>query len=459
MADPIEAWQAGLPDELRFWDDWLGGRTAYNDDRDLRLTPGREIPAWMAEKLDPDLAEPQVLDVGAGPLTAMGTRWGEKPVQIKAVDPLANGYNEILERSELDAPVKTEFGLGEELTLRFGRDRFDFAYACNCLDHAQSPVECYRQMLAVLKPGAWLMTWHEAEEAVHQNWAGLHQWNFVVRWDRLKVYNRTTNFDVVDLCPDAAEFFLETDRKYIKFGMRKRREGEPSATVAAPLAESLPEPFLSVHVPKTAGSAFRRTLEQWYGEGLLPIYHWIPRNEDRTAFSDEERAARCIHGHFTEDRFNRLDARRPRITWLRDPVQRMVSSYFQILRHPEPDKTHGFDGEVVDERWSLQRYARHPWVQRQVHDYLRGRSLAHFHFVGISEEYDLSMRVIAKLLGRELPETDDPTLNVNPNRVTPSYQFSPALEAELKALFYDEYVLWQQARERLYRQAEALGVA
>jgi SAM-dependent methyltransferase len=99
---------------------------------------------------------------------------------------------------------------------------FDFAYACNCLDHAIDPVACYQQMLAVLKPGCSLVSFHEANEAEHQRYAGLHQWNFNVQESRLIVWNRDGKRDVAEQCPDMESFRIEGDRKYIKFTARKR---------------------------------------------------------------------------------------------------------------------------------------------------------------------------------------------------------------------------------------------
>lgn len=217
-----EKWESGLTEEIAFWDDWLAGRTIYAEDRALRLSSGRPFPWWAKPLIPGDPSIIRVLDVGAGPLTALGDQWDGREVRIFPVDPLAEAYNDLLEKYAIIPPVKTEYGLGEDLTSLFGETFFHFAYACNCLDHAVDPVVCYQQMLAVLKPGCSLVTFHEAEEGIHQNYAGLHQWNFSVENGRVKVWNPQGKRDLIEHCPLAGSFQVEGERKYIRLTITRR---------------------------------------------------------------------------------------------------------------------------------------------------------------------------------------------------------------------------------------------
>jgi SAM-dependent methyltransferase len=214
-------WVEGLPSEVAFWDDWLAGRTKYAEDRALRLSSGRAFPWWAKPLIPAEVNSIRVLDVGAGPVTALGDLWPGKTVTIVPVDPLAETYQKILDQYAIEAPVRTTYGVGEKLIEQFGENSFDFAYACNCLDHSIDPIACYRQMLAVLKPGCSLVTFHEANEGEHQNYEGLHQWNFSVEEGRLIVWNREGRRDVVQECTEAQGFVIEGDRNYIKFTMTK----------------------------------------------------------------------------------------------------------------------------------------------------------------------------------------------------------------------------------------------
>ncbi len=222
MSVSQEKWKEGLPEEIAFWDDWLAGRSPYPEDRALRLSSRRHFPHWARYLIPTRTRKIRVLDVGAGPVTALGDVWEGREVSIVPIDPLAPQYEAVLQRYGIIPPTPTRYGLGEKLLDQFKRNSFEFAYACNCLDHALDPVECYRQMLAVLQPGCSLVTFHESNEGEHQGYAGLHQWNFSVENGRLVVWNRENRFDLVNECSAAAEFLIDEDRHYIKFTLTKK---------------------------------------------------------------------------------------------------------------------------------------------------------------------------------------------------------------------------------------------
>jgi SAM-dependent methyltransferase len=216
-----DKWEQGLPEEVGFWENWLAGKTRYPEDRALRLSSKRRFPWWARDLIPGNPQRVRVLDVGAGPVTALGDVWEDKVITIVPVDPLAESYTKLLDHYGITPPTPTRYGLGESLVQQFGREGFDFAYACNCLDHALDPVACYQQMLAVLKPGCSLVTFHEANEAERQNYAGLHQWNFSVRNERLVVWNHESETDIVSACDQVGDFAIEGDRHYIKFTLTK----------------------------------------------------------------------------------------------------------------------------------------------------------------------------------------------------------------------------------------------
>jgi SAM-dependent methyltransferase len=222
MTASQDKWEKGLPEEVAFWEDWLAGKTQYAEDRALRLSSGRPFPWWAKPLIPGNPGRIRVLDVGAGPVTALGDQWDHKTITIVPVDPLAQSYREVLQRNAITPPVPTIYGIGESLVEQFGEESFDFAYACNCLDHSVDPVQCYQQMIAVLRPGCSLVTFHEANEAEHQKYQGLHQWNFSVRESRLVVWNHQGQRDVIEHCPAVAHFHLEADRQYIKFTATKK---------------------------------------------------------------------------------------------------------------------------------------------------------------------------------------------------------------------------------------------
>lgn len=130
-----------------------------------------------------------ILDVGAGPVTSVGRRYDGVPLNVVAVDPLAKKYNRLLDSAGLEPPVRTEQVEGERLLERFGEEKFDITYARNALDHAVDPVLIIEQMLAVVRPGGYVVLRHGTNEAVQQGYSQLHQWNFDAREGTLIVWH------------------------------------------------------------------------------------------------------------------------------------------------------------------------------------------------------------------------------------------------------------------------------
>lgn len=221
MSASTVKWEEGLPEEMTFWETWLSGNTNFAEERAFRLSSNRPFPWWAKPLIKGNPDQIRMLDVGSGPVTALGDLWDDKQVTIVPIDPLAKGYANLLQKTSITLSTPTIYGTGENLVEQFGENSFDFAYACNSLDHSINPVECYQQMLAVLKPGASLVTYHEANSGERAQYEGVHQWNFSIRESRLIAWNHSGNWDVVENCPDAAHFRIETDQQYIKFTLSK----------------------------------------------------------------------------------------------------------------------------------------------------------------------------------------------------------------------------------------------
>jgi SAM-dependent methyltransferase len=176
-------WACHLADEVAFWDSYLETRgLQWPEVFQLRLDPNLELQPPLRALLEPypPGSVISILDVGAGPFTAVGKRWAERKISITAVDPLANEYDRLLKKYDIQPLVKTDFCKAEDLTGRFQVDQFDLVYARNSIDHAIDPLRAIGEMLAVVKKGSYVYLHHHQKEGETEGYQGLHQWNFYV---------------------------------------------------------------------------------------------------------------------------------------------------------------------------------------------------------------------------------------------------------------------------------------
>jgi len=225
-----EEWQTALPKELKFWDEALR-------ERQLHLTEWKHCLDAQLE-LQPELKElipalpgssVRILDVGSGPLTHVGKQWPGRKVEIVPVDPLAEQYNEILQRLSIRPLVPTIFAEGEKLLERFAPDSFDLAYARNSLDHSYHPLAAIRSMLAVVKPLHYVYLWHVANEGVRERYTGLHQWNLDIRQGQFVIDNgrktESVNSNLASIAEVSCEFQKEGNDKIVVAKIKKLMPG------------------------------------------------------------------------------------------------------------------------------------------------------------------------------------------------------------------------------------------
>jgi len=172
------AWKAGIQHEVTFWDEYIrnqGGK--WNEEYKRRMDPSLPLQPRPAALL-PAGKPARILDVGAGPLTWLGKIHNGKPIDLTAVDPLAPEYDKIFEKYQISPPVRTQEAAAEDLTKKFPANSFDLVFARNCIDHAFSPEHAVLQMIEITRPGCYVLMEHRQNEAEHEQYLGLHQWNF-----------------------------------------------------------------------------------------------------------------------------------------------------------------------------------------------------------------------------------------------------------------------------------------
>jgi SAM-dependent methyltransferase len=181
---------SGFEDELDFWSATLASDADVGEEHRRRLEV-RELEPWFRELVPPNVNPVRILDVGSGPLTTLGSRLPGRALEVVAVDPLADAYNELLDGLGLEPPVRPVAGRVEALADAFPPDCFDLVHAANSLDHCLDPITGVEQMLTVLKPGGTLWLLHLKDVAEAHQYEGLHQWSLrPVDEDDMEIWNR-----------------------------------------------------------------------------------------------------------------------------------------------------------------------------------------------------------------------------------------------------------------------------
>lgn len=181
--EPERVWREALPAEVGFWEQELPGRVADRDDYRLRAdrnAPMRDPVVNMVIARIPE-STVSIIDVGAGPLTALGTQHTEKRLRLTATDPLASEYARIMRDAGIDPPVPPVACRGEDLLQQFRPGTFDIAFARNALDHSADPLLVVNNMVQLVKEGRFVVLRHLRSEGGRQFYRGLHQWNLDLR--------------------------------------------------------------------------------------------------------------------------------------------------------------------------------------------------------------------------------------------------------------------------------------
>lgn len=175
LRGPARGRRRALQTEVHFWAGWFDLPEA---DVARRLRPEIDDPVVLDCLARLGDGQARVLDVGAGPLSTLGTLAHGRQVHLTAVDPLADDYDALLARAGVTPLVRTQRCTGEELPANFAPGSFDLAFAENALDHAVDPLAVIRNMVAVVRPGGYVILNHAPDEGEHAGYGNVHQWNF-----------------------------------------------------------------------------------------------------------------------------------------------------------------------------------------------------------------------------------------------------------------------------------------
>lgn len=208
--------------------------------------------------------------------------------------------------------------------------------------------------------------------------------------------------------------------------------------------------LVSVHVPKCAGTSFRLALEAVFGRDGVYRDYGPPVSNPECYRGDPQLLAdkQVVHGHFHIRKYNWLGSSVQRVTFIRDPLQRLISHYFFWQTFEEPlDKLHQ---RFLETRMTILEFAD----VRRIANYCTEKFISDvdvplLDFVGFHETYAEDLERLSKLSGVTFPN-----LRENVNR-TDHYadrrkevMADTVLVGKLRDLLKNEYQLYDKLKAR-----------
>ena len=185
--------------------------------------------------------------------------------------------------------------------------------------------------------------------------------------------------------------------------------------------------FVSIHIPKTAGTALakifddtslRRIMYEYGSERDLTTVRTCPPDvREHREFIQSY--FKYLHGHFHYLKYADVFPDAPVITTVREPVDRVVSQYLHILRGG--DRNNLRHKQIMDGEMSIVEFSKIDFIGNAQWYYLEGRPIKEYDFIFIQEELYYSLKKFCERF--ELSEIQEylgwfngvPTINEKPN--------------------------------------------
>lgn len=144
--------------------------------------------------------------------------------------------------------------------------------------------------------------------------------------------------------------------------------------------------IISVHIPKTAGSTFRRVIGQIYKPEEILDYNPNKQKIDSNNLLSKP-DLKAIHGHFHGSLFSQNSPQIKKITWVRHPITRIISHFCYLKSIPD----------VVDfdiSSMTLIEYAEKE--KNTISKYIGNTS--NFFYIGIQEFFQEDLKELKSIL-------------------------------------------------------------
>lgn len=161
--------------------------------------------------------------------------------------------------------------------------------------------------------------------------------------------------------------------------------------------------LVSIHIPKTAGSSLFRLLKLVYGREAVTRINTMGRSQSEISKlkpgPGNSGFGMVIHGHIRISELEDVIRRdHPKIiTWMRDPVDRVISNYYFAMNRIREGKAPSRKAYTIN--YSLTEYAAIQENRNRAAYLLENTPLDQLFFIGLYEQYEDDIRLLGNMLG------------------------------------------------------------
>ena len=210
----LTVWLSGLQDEIWFWNHYMqteGGVSFYGYQKTVssqrKFELEKDIPLVAYGK------EFHFIDVGSGPFSRCGVVTDKVKLHATSLDPLANIYMILKKKYHIENGIDLQNGFVELLSKQYSSNTFDMVHMSNSLDHCFSAIDAIYQLLYICKIGGKVVLRHAENEALRENYQGLHQWNLSLHNDEHSfiIWRENERYDICKMFEEYADIKLFPD--------------------------------------------------------------------------------------------------------------------------------------------------------------------------------------------------------------------------------------------------------
>lgn len=209
-------------------------------------------------------------------------------------------------------------------------------------------------------------------------------------------------------------------------------------------------PIIYLHIPKTAGTSFRLSAEQYFGPGQVlndygekspstseDIRASVYSNSDVKALRKAGLQKNFLTGHFILAKYREIFPDSPVVSFFRDPIDRVISEFIHFSSH------YNFEGTLKD------FYSKSHFQNRQTHA-MSGALPTELDFFGITEQYEESLSLFNRRYGTKFP-----LAKLNTGRYSGGTKdlASPEDIEQIKRLNQQDIELYEYALEKFAMQS------